>query len=52
MIITDTIQYIGIWLKFWTEANEREPNVNSGFYFGIYTMGESISMLSMGVMVW
>lgn len=29
---------VAIWIKEWSEANERNPNQNLGYYLGIYAL--------------
>lgn len=40
-----------LWLKTWSEANER-GHVNTGMYFGIFTMASVVGLLIIGVDVW
>ncbi|KAH8703765.1 putative multidrug resistance-associated protein [Talaromyces proteolyticus] len=33
-----TTSYTNIWIEKWTDANQKQPNIQLGFYLGIYTM--------------
>ncbi|KND91880.1 Multidrug resistance-associated protein 1 [Tolypocladium ophioglossoides CBS 100239] len=41
-----------IWLKWWTEANTRDPNTNTSMYFGIYAMFLFLGLVSLAVNCW
>jgi ATP-binding cassette subfamily C (CFTR/MRP) protein 1 len=39
--------YAALWLQWWVEANERQPNQHLGLYLGIYGMIFALSMVGM-----
>jgi len=34
----DTNEILGVWIKWWSETNSRQPNKDIGLYMGIYAM--------------
>lgn len=48
----DTKRVIAVWLKWWSEANEAEPNANVGMYIGVYVSLGILGTLSACVFAW
>ena len=41
-----------IWLRWWTEANDRPGDVNDGMYYGIYAMLLMLVVVFVGLDCW
>jgi ATP-binding cassette subfamily C (CFTR/MRP) protein 1 len=41
-----------VWLKWWTDANNRHPNGRNGYYIGIYAAFQMAGLISSGSVTW
>lgn len=44
--------FLAIWLKWWSNANETDPNSDLGKYLGVYTVITLLAVLSLGAGCW
>ena len=44
--------FLGIWIKWWAEANELHPNEKIGFYLGIYAALGVLAIISLILACW
>ncbi|KAJ6021906.1 ABC transporter integral membrane type 1 [Penicillium herquei] len=47
-----TTQFCSIWLEWWSDANETDPNSDLGKYLGIYTVITLLAVLSLTAGCW
>ncbi|KAJ5709213.1 ABC transporter integral membrane type 1 [Penicillium malachiteum] len=47
-----TAQFSSIWLEWWSDANERDPNSDLGKYLGVYTVITLLAVISLAVGCW
>jgi ATP-binding cassette subfamily C (CFTR/MRP) protein 1 len=50
LVLTDAIS--AIWLKWWAEANARQPNQNVGMYMGVFAAVGILGVLVTGLACW
>lgn len=43
---------LGLWVKLWASANEKEPGMHTAYYLGIYAMLGVVGMLSLMAGCW
>ncbi|KAF3939696.1 hypothetical protein ABW19_dt0206417 [Dactylella cylindrospora] len=41
-----------VWLKWWSDANEKTPNANAGLYIGVYAVLQISGLISWGLLTW
>lgn len=41
-----------LWIKIWAEKNETQPDVNTGFYLGVYAALAVGVLVGTGIDVW
>ena len=44
--------FLGIWVKWWAEANELHPNEKIGFYLGVYAALGVLAIISLILACW
>ncbi|KAJ5937598.1 ABC transporter integral membrane type 1 [Penicillium verhagenii] len=47
-----TTQFSSIWLEWWSDANETDPNSDLGKYLGVYTVITLLAIASLGAGCW
>ncbi|KAJ5971441.1 ABC transporter integral membrane type 1 [Penicillium vulpinum] len=47
-----TTQFSSIWLEWWSNANETDPNSHVGKYLGVYTVISLLAIFSLGAGCW
>ncbi|CAI7568615.1 unnamed protein product [Penicillium glandicola] len=47
-----TTQFSSIWLQWWSDANEAQPNSDVGKYLGVYTVISLLAILSLAAGCW
>ncbi|KAK6510125.1 hypothetical protein TWF481_004839 [Arthrobotrys musiformis] len=41
-----------LWLKWWSDVNERSPNHQAGLYVGVYAILQTAGLFSAGLLTW
>ncbi|EPS38832.1 hypothetical protein H072_7417 [Dactylellina haptotyla CBS 200.50] len=41
-----------LWLKWWSDANEKIPNDRAGYYIGVYVVLQVLGLLSSALLTW